>query len=148
MSDRAFNIDPLLQLQDLDKKRAMALFEATSADFERKREYEGLRGLDLLETEATAPVAVYFKGDAFVLGYIDGPSLEDGSKRDLIAALGEPEARLQSRAGKGSTLCVYPEKGLAFSSKGQELEFIEVFPPTTLEKYRKNIYRQPPDFVK
>lgn len=148
MAGREFNIDPLLELQSLDKKRALARFEASEKDLRKKQKYEGLSGLDELENEATSPVTIYFKGDAFALGYIEGPSLAEGSKRDLIEALGEPEERLPSRGGKGSTICVYPAKGLAFSATGQMLEFLEVFPPTTLAKYKKDIYRKPPDFIK
>ena len=148
MPDREFNIEPLLELQGMSRKDAMDRLEATAKDFDSGHSYEGLKKLHLLESENTDPIEVYFSGDKFALGYVEGPSLADGNKRELLAALGEPADKLASRAGKGSTIYVYPEKGLAFSAKGQELEFLEVFPPTTLAKYKKDIDREPPDFVK
>ena len=36
---------------------------------------------------------------------------------------------------------------MAFSADGDEVEFLEVFPPTTLERYESEIYREPGPFV-
>ena len=46
MAEREFNIDPLIELQSLDKKGALARFEATEKDLRKKQKYEGLSGLD------------------------------------------------------------------------------------------------------
>jgi hypothetical protein len=52
---------------------------------------------------------------------------------------------MRSRAGKHSTMHVWPERGLAASVDEEDgrLEFVEVFEPTSLEEYLDGIYEEP-----
>lgn len=42
----------------------------------------------------------------------------------------------------------YPERGIAFATDGERVELLEVFRPTTLERYEAEIYRDPGEFIR
>ena len=48
-----------------------------------------------------------------------------------------------SRTGKRGVLEVHPERGFAFSHQDDQVELAEVFPPTTLEAYERDISAEP-----
>jgi mannose-6-phosphate isomerase-like protein (cupin superfamily) len=61
----------------------------------------------------------------------------------LLESLGEPDARLRSRAGRRFTDHVWADRGVAVSTDGNEIAFLEVFPPRSLERYEREIYEDP-----
>ena len=65
---------------------------------------------------------------------------------DLIKKYGEP-TKLKSRAGKVPHY-VHPEKGVAYSVKGEHILFVEIFPPCSLKAYMDEIYKEPAPFRK
>ena len=64
----------------------------------------------------------------------------------LLAELGEGET-LPGAASAGSELHVYPDRGIAFSHDADKLEMVEAFAPTTLDDYKRALYRDPPKFI-
>lgn len=147
MADPEFNLEPLLALQKLSRRQALERFSAAESDLE-EADYEGMKGLAMLSNEETDPVRLYFKGDRLAVAYVGSQALAEGTKREVLRSLGDGATQLASRAGKASTLYVFPEKGVAFSASGQELEFLEVFQPTTLERYKAEIYEEPGPFIR
>lgn len=148
MSERKFNLEPLLELQTLSKDAAVARFKIEPGDIEKGVEYGKLKKLELLNNDETEPTELYFRGGKLRLAYVGRTALADGNKAALFEALGETEHKLRSGAGKGATLYVYPEKGVAFSATGQRLDFLEVFPPCSFKDYESEVYEEPPRFIR
>jgi hypothetical protein len=109
--------------------------------------YEGLEDVDRLDADAL-PGHFFFRGDEQVMLYVPQHALEDAHPQALEAEFGEPAAALRSRAGDRSDLLVYPDRGIAFSTNGDRVDLLEIFPPTTLERYKAEIYRDPGEFIR
>ncbi|MDA8286031.1 MAG: hypothetical protein M0Z42_22635 [Actinomycetota bacterium] len=148
MGAAEFDLESLLEVRDLSRQAIEERFELSADDVEHGVRYEAATGLDLLANEASAPARFYFRGPDLVMLYVDGSSLEHPSAKAVVAKLGEPTATLRSRAGKASTLYLYPSRGFAYSACGDAFDFIEVFHPTTLERYQREIYQDPGHFVR
>ena len=136
-------LDETFTLRDLSRGELMERLGASESDVHPGVAYQGLQPVDRLDAPGH-PGHFYFQGDRLRMIYLPRAATAGLSVDDLRA--GEPAARLRSRAGKRSSIEVYPERGVAFSRQGDKLEFAEVFPPTTLERYRDEIYREPPAF--
>lgn len=107
--------------------------------------YEQLAGVDRISTPAGH---FFFRGDEQVMLYVPRSAMEDVAPGELEQELGEPAARLRSRAGGDSAFLVYPDRGVAFSTDGRAVEILEIFPPTTLERYVEEIWRDPGVFYR
>jgi hypothetical protein len=59
-----------------------------------------------------------------------------------------PEKTVRSRAGKTSNQIIFANQGIAASVTQDEIDFIEVYPPCSLQEYLENIYREPPLFIR
>jgi hypothetical protein len=55
---------------------------------------------------------------------------------------------LRSRQGKRAMIELDAQRGVAFSRDDDEVGFVEMFPPTTVEDYRERIWFDPGDFIK
>ena len=110
--------------------------------------YERISGVDRLHDADAFPGHFYFRGDDLVMLYIPRSALTDTDLGALRSELGEPAATLSSRTGEDSTLSVYPERGVAFASDGEQVEIVELFPPTTLDAYQSGIYKDPGEFIR
>lgn len=80
----------------------------------------------------------YFRAGKLALIYLPDP-VGLGGVAALKAELGGDGVVLRSRAGKTSNLHVYAAKGIAMSA-GDDIEFIEIFAPTTEKDYEQSIY--------
>lgn len=107
--------------------------------------YERLAGVDRLSTSAGH---FFFRGEQQVMLYVPAAALADIAPGELEAELGEPAARMRSRAGGDSEFRVYPQRGVAFSTDGRVVEILEIFPPTTLEDYVERIWNDPGVFYR
>jgi hypothetical protein len=56
-------------------------------------------------------------------------------------------ARRRGRSSTTANQYVQAERGVAYSEDGDEVEFVEVFPPRSLEAYLEDIYRDPGEFI-
>lgn len=59
-----------------------------------------------------------------------------------------PEKIVGSRAGKTSNQLVFASHGFAASITKDEVHFIEMFPPCTVEYYLNHIYQEPRPFIR
>jgi hypothetical protein len=96
------------------------------------------------------PGLFYFQDDRFVLFYVDGMNedLERFSLSELLAYLGEPAAVWSARSGKRHRQYIYPQQGIAFAGVGEEVAFLEIFSPMTLENYRTHLFVEPEQFIR
>jgi hypothetical protein len=118
---------------------------------DRNTSYGNLKGLIEYHNAAAHPARFFFNGknDRPIVMYISTPEALAGlDPGGLRRELGDPEATLPSRAGKAFTHFIYPNRGIAFSSDGTSVAFIELFPPITLDRYQAEIYDRPELFTK
>jgi hypothetical protein len=106
-------------------------------------EYGQRSGLDEVETDTGR---VVFDGDRVAVVFLRGHAAGT-SPDELMAELGGEGETLPGANTAGSEVHVYADEGLAFSADGPKLEMVEAFPPTTLERYRETLYRNPPRFI-
>lgn len=59
-----------------------------------------------------------------------------------------PEQTVRSRAGKTSNQLIFASHGFAVSISKDEVHFIEMFPPCTVEHYLNYIYDEPTPFIR
>jgi hypothetical protein len=59
-----------------------------------------------------------------------------------------PEKTVRSRAGKTSNQVIFASHGITASVVKGEVDFIELYPPCSLEHYLENIYREPQLFIR
>ena len=99
--------------------------------------YEAVEDVDCI---TTSEGAFFFDGDALRVAYVSGAAAAEATA--LLEELG-PGEELRSRAHKRSVLHVWPDRGLAVSVREGKVDFVEVFPPTSLDGYRSEIYEEP-----
>jgi hypothetical protein len=141
-----YELADLLALRELSRDELHARFGALETV--RKVRYEGIEHVDRLHNADAFPGHFYFRGDDLAMLYVPRSALRDASLEDLQRELGEPAATLSSRTGEESSLLVYPERGLAFATDGEQVEILEVFPPTTRKAYLAAVYDPPPEFIR
>jgi hypothetical protein len=137
-------VDRFVELRDLDRATLLDRVGRTEADVRRDVAYQGLEHVDNVTFEGAE---IYLRGDRVALIYGDDLSFESPSASELGQALGGPGTMLASQASKRGVLHVYPERGIAVSEEDDHVQFIEVFPPATLDRYVTEIYREPPRFI-
>ena len=140
-----YELADLLALRGLSRAELQERFGALDSDPDVA--YERLAGVDRLHTDAF-PGHFYLRGDDLLMIYIPRSALKDTNLGELRSELGEPAATLSSRTGEDSTLHVHPERGVAFASDGEQVEILELFPPTTLDAYQSGIYKDPGEFIR
>ena len=135
-------LDDLLTLPGATLDATVAAVGADPATRESVRGYQALTHVDAIEAPDGA--TVYARGDEVKLVYLGPDALPGGvSHASLTSAVGADGQTLRSRQGKSALMHVVAPKGVAWSEDGDEVGFIEVFPPTTFEAYRREIYRRP-----
>lgn len=138
-------VGELLALRELTLDEAKDQLGIGADKVESGLRYEGMSDLTLAHDPGAHPGYFYFRGGRPVMVYVEDAGIDTESLR---AELGEPEATLRSRAGKGYVHRVYPGRGIAYSSKADDVAFVEVFPPTSLDRYESEIYEDPGEFTK
>jgi hypothetical protein len=130
--------DKWLSLRDLSRAEVEARAGATVAE---DVAYERVRGVDRV---STPDAHFFFDGDHLRVVYVSDAAFGEVPAGPLVEEIGRGEV-MRSRSGKHSTMHVWPERGLAASVDEDEerLEFVEVFPPMSLEEYLGGIYEEP-----
>jgi hypothetical protein len=141
-----YELADLLALRELSRAELQARFGALETD--PKVRYEGIEHVDRLNAPAAFPGHFYYRGDDQQMLYVPRSALKDADLGELRSELGEPAVALSSRTGEDSTLYVYPERGVAFATDGEQVEILEIFPPTTLDAYQSGIYQDPGEFIR
>lgn len=128
-------------------ERIREIFDLSKFHFERGAGYGHLSGLDELSNETAL---FYFKEKRLFLIHLHSSSILqnlDGNR--LLVDLGSPAVELPSRAGKGFSQNVFPQKGIAFSSDSAgRVAFVEIFQPMSLDDYLAQIHIDPGPFVR
>ena len=123
-----------------------------SADFEIEENvgYEKLENLTSVTDKAGEVPTLFFQGERQVMMYLTAEMLEKRKLKpeDFYSKFGKRYVQLRSRAGKTHRQIVYPAQGVAFSTDGESLDFLEIFPPTTIAEYKRGVYRTVPVFIK
>ena len=136
---RSFNFDD-----------AQARFDFADFEIEKNVGYERLKNLTSVADKAGEIPTLFFRGKRQVLMYLNAEMLAARklTPEDFYQKFGGKFVELRSRAGKTHKQIVYPAQGVAFSTDGASLDFLEIFPPTTIAKYKREIYRTVPAFTK
>jgi hypothetical protein len=141
------DLEQLRSLLDLDEAALLDRLGVSPESVEREVRYEKLEDVDAVDPP-DFPGTVFLRGGRVELVYVPRRALEGVSAAPLRAELGEPEAQLRSRAGKTYAQNVYPSAGVAFAAHGDELAYVEVFRPRSLDEYERDIYREPRAFIR
>ena len=137
-------LDDLIALRELPLRELAERLGIDPGMADPHRRYEGLEPVTALHDPSVSAATFYFMADGSpALIY-----LPRSAATGLSLDLGEPDARLRSRAGKRDMLWVYPGQGVAFSRNKDGLSFLEVFRPMSLEGYEHSVYREPPAFIR
>lgn len=141
-------IESLFVLRSFDFDDMQARF--VDLEIEKNVGYERLKNLTSVEDKAGKIPTVFFQGKRQVLMYLTAGMLEARKLKleDFYQKFGKAHFVLRSRAGKTHRQIVYPAQGIAFSTDGASLDFLEIFPPTTIAKYKREIYKTPPAFIR
>jgi hypothetical protein len=132
-------ISELLALRDVTRGELENQADASVAE---DVAYEALRGVDRIHAPSFSPAHFYFAGPELRLVYVPRTAVGGQPAQPWLDELG-PGPQLASRTGKRGVLEVRAERGFAFSHQAGEVELAEVFPPSTLEAYERDIYEQP-----
>ncbi len=138
-------------LQELTRLPGTSLDEVASSTGANTDQRESVTGYQRLEDvdviDAPSGERIFVRGQDVVLIYVGEDSLPAGTDHlALVEAAGSDGVTLRSRQGKSALTHVVADRGLAWSEDGGEVGFVELFPPTTIDVYRKTIYREPPKF--
>jgi hypothetical protein len=140
----------LAQLQALigsDQAAVIQRFAIPPDHVEPDVAYEAMKGVTRIhhpEDATLGDARLYFRAGKLALIYLSGGAGVEAAELDAAIAGSEP-VMLRSRAGKTSQLRVYAGKGIAVS-RGKQLDFVELFAPTTQADYEQSIYVAPPAF--
>jgi hypothetical protein len=138
--------DDLLWLRGQSLQAVLSATGAAQGRREPVTGYQSLQNLDVIE--APNGVRIYLRGNDVALIYAGEAALpDDADEADLVAVVGSEGEFLRSRQGKRAALHVVAEQGVAWSEQDGVVAFVELFPPTRLEDYRRDIYLEPPQFV-
>ena len=133
-------------IRDMDANGA-ARFLERPLDARRPGRYGSLTDVDVLDSKQLG-VRFFLTGSRLVLAYLSGDALADDVTADTLSSrAGGSTERLRSRQGKRASLHVAAESGLAWSTLDDRVGWVEVFPPMTNERYREQIYAEPPAFI-
>ncbi|MBO9701896.1 MAG: hypothetical protein J7604_16935 [Sporocytophaga sp.] len=135
-------MEELLKYRKYDYSSLVKEFDIKDSEIDKGGSYIKLHGLSRVHKPDILPGYFYFDGDKLAMIYIsDEDRLRNMSFDSIKSAYGSGH-RLSSRAGKTSNLYVYAELGFAVSVTHGQIDFIEIFPSTTLEDYKSRIHKE------
>lgn len=143
-------ISELISWRSLDKPSVVLRLGATPEQSEVLN-YQRLHNLTVVQNPARHPAKFAFQAEQLVLILLSNPeTLGRFSIEDMRAIVPGQPTELGSRLGKTSSVYVYPELGLSFTSRRNEpskIQYLEVFLPQTIESYKATIYEDPSAFL-
>ena len=113
---------------------------------EPESDYQGLDEVLELRNNAKFPGRIFLSDGQVRLVYLSDEALEDVSVKDFDKVTDGAATELRSRAGKMSTLYLFAEDGVAYSTDGSVIDFAEFFPPCSADVYTEQIYDAPGPF--
>lgn len=146
----AEEIEWLLVLRGFNLKDVLEMYGFTDSEIEKNAAYEKLENLTAIGDKDSEIPMFFFRGEKQAIMYLTAEMLRKLklTPDDFYKKFGKQYVELPSRAGKNHRQIVYPAQGVAFSTAGANLDFLEIFPPTTIAAYQSEIYRTVPAFTK
>ena len=141
-------LDGLLALHGLSRDDVLERFGLGEDDVTAGVGYGNLSGLERVDGGDAFPGHFFFRGPDQVLLYLGRGALADADPAELERELGSPVETLRSRTGADSRLRVHPDRGVAYATDGSAVEILEVFGPTTIERYRTDFYEDPGESIR
>jgi len=92
----------------------------------------------------------FFKDGKLKIIYIS----DEGSTKKIwgefksTTNINAPEKTARSRAGKTSYQLIFAGQGITASITHDDVDFIEIYPPCSLQAYLEKIYREPGPFIR
>ena len=139
-------INRLLYYRDFSFDTVMQTFDFADFTAENDAAYEKLKNLTALKDKDHEIQTFFFRGKNLLMMYLTAEMLEKSrlTANDFYKMFGKKYVEMPSRAGESHRQIVYPKEGIAFSTGGEKLDFLEVFPPTSIAKYKSGIYQTIP----
>ena len=143
-------LDELVQLVGVSESELMERWGDAPVSRSAPRDYEGLKGLTLLQSPSQPGVYAYLKDQRVTLVHVAGGTALAGADATVLReVLGPAAGELRSREGKQYRLYVWPEAGIAASLRhAHEVGFVELFEPTSMESYEADVYIDVGSFTK
>lgn len=139
-------LDDLLALRGLDAASAATALGVDPGARKAITNYGRLRDVDALDA-ADSSVRCILRDDRVVLVYVGRAGLPAGLDPATVAKAADGEGEiLASRQGKKAQMHVAAGAGMAWSEMDGAVGFLELFAPTTVERYREEIYLEPGPF--
>lgn len=92
----------------------------------------------------------YFKAGQLQIIYISYDTLTKKlwSEFQNLSNTNTPEKTVRSRAGKTANQLIFTQQGVTASITNTDVDFLELYPPCSLEYYLEHIYRDPGLFIR
>lgn len=103
---------------------------------------------DVTRIDLPAGEFLFFKEGKLVMIYISEEKIAKELWDEFSKENNTPEKRVRSRAGKTANQLIFASRGLTASIAKDEVHFIEIYPPCTLETYLEQIYNEPSPFIR
>lgn len=126
----------------------MAAYSSDDTEVEENVRYEKIVPV----TRVTGPDGefCFFSNGILRMIYISGDTLMENiwhefqNSRDARAE----EKIVRSRAGKKANQYLFASQGFAASITGDNVDFVEIYPPCSLEQYLDEVYNEPGPFIR
>jgi len=141
-----------MKLEEYQKYFSVALNEFTwlneiSADhIHEDVRYEKIT--DVTRVDRAENESFFFKDGKLKVIYISNEALVNNVWNQFKLTNTTPEETVRSRAGKASNQLIFATQGLTISVTKDEVHFVEIYHPCTVEEYVENIYREPAKFIR
>jgi hypothetical protein len=129
------------------RAQALERLGADEADVQAGAGYQAATDVDWIRG-TSLDLDVYLRGGDVALVYGDLDGFGELSADALRAELTGPGERLASRTGRGASLHLHADDGVAFAEEGGLVQLVEVFAPMSAQEYRERIYVEPPTFTR
>ena len=126
----------------------IAKYNIEPRQIEKDLRYEKIA--DVTRIERLDNEFFFFKDDKLIVIYISNESLTTKVWAEFsnTSFAITPEKTVRSRAGKKSNQVIFASEEIAASITKDEVDFIEIFRPCTVEEYITNIYNEVPAFIR
>jgi hypothetical protein len=111
-------------------------------------EYGRMQNVISIENREIFPGTLYLENGTVQLVRVGVDDLAGFTATALRRHCGDGAVRLRSRAGKHANLWVYAKQGIAFSTQGETIHFLEVFLPYPQREYEARIYKEHSPFIR
>lgn len=126
----------------------IAEYKIDSAQVHENVRYEKIT--DVTRVDGPNEEFLFFSSGSLKMIYISNEAQAESLWREFNEAFDSntSEKMVRSRAGKTSNQLIFAGQGFTASIKNEEVDFIEIYPPCSLQDYLDNIYKEPGLFIR